>query len=93
MGVKIILLSCRSEIARRPITNWLFYSRIHYDVLLKRAVGDERKDSVVTNELYEAYVKVYYFIEFILDDPNQVVDLWRLEICLPCLKVNYGNIR
>ena len=33
-----------------------------------------------------------YFVEFVLDDRNQVVDLWRKDLNLPCLQVNYGNI-
>lgn len=32
-----------------------------------------------------------YFVEFILDDRNQVVDLWRNELNLPCLQVYYGD--
>jgi predicted kinase len=90
-GVKIILISSRDETARRPTTNWLAYNRIPYDALLMRGTGDVRKDSVVKKELYEAYIKGHYFVKFVLDDRNQVVDLWRLELGLPCLQVNYGD--
>ena len=56
-----------------------------------RATGDVRKDWIVKKELYKAHVKGQYFINFILDDRNQVVDLWRLDLGLPCLQVNYGD--
>jgi hypothetical protein len=56
-----------------------------------RDTGDTRKDSVLKKELYEAHVKGHYFVNFVLDDRNQVVDIWRLELGLPCLQVNYGD--
>lgn len=56
-----------------------------------RTTGDARKDSIVKKELFEAHVKQHYFIKFVLDDRNQVVDLWRLDLGLTCLQVNYGD--
>jgi predicted kinase len=91
MGVKVILMSGRDETARRPTINWLTYNNIPYHALYMRATGDARKDSIVKKELFEAHVKQHYFIKFVLDDRNQVVDLWRLELGLPCLQVNYGD--
>lgn len=91
LGVKIILMSGRDEAARRPTINWLTYNKIPYHALYMRATGDARKDSIVKKELYEAHVKGQYLVKFVLDDRNQVVDLWRLELGLPCLQVNYGN--
>ncbi len=91
LGVKVILMSGRDEAARRPTTNWLAYNRIPYNALFMRAAGDARKDAVVKKELYEAHVRGQYFVKFVLDDRNQVVDLWRLELGLPCLQVNYGD--
>ena len=91
LGTKIILISGRDEAARRPTMNWLVYNKIAYDALYMRATGDARKDSIVKKELYEAHVKGQCFIKFVLDDRNQVVDLWRLDLGLPCLQVNYGD--
>jgi hypothetical protein len=64
---------------------------IPYHALFMRSTGDIRKDSVVKKELFEANVKGKYFINFVLDDRDQVIDLWRLELGLPCLQVNYGD--
>jgi predicted kinase len=90
-GVKIILMSGREDNSRSQTMNWLFYNKIPYNALYMRATGDMRKDAVVKKELFEAYVKNQFYIQFVLDDRNQVVDLWRLELGLPCLQVNYGD--
>ncbi len=91
LGIKIILMSGRDEASRLPTMNWLAYNRIPYDSLFMRATGDARKDAVVKKELYKAHVKGQFFVKFVLDDRNQVVDLWRLDLGLPCLQVNYGD--
>ena len=91
LGVNIILMSGREELARRPTMNWLTYNKIPYGSLYMRATGDNRKDAIIKKELFEAHVKGQYFVKFVLDDRNQVIDLWRLELGLPCLQVNYGD--
>ncbi len=91
LGVKIVLMSGRDENFRSPTTNWLAYNRIPYDELFMRKAGDQRKDSIVKKELFEAEIRGKYFVKFVLDDRNQVVDLWRLDLGLPCLQVNYGD--
>lgn len=91
LGVKIVLMSGRDENFRSPTTNWLAYNRIPYDELFMRRAGDQRKDSIVKKELFEAEIRGKYFVKFVLDDRNQVVDLWRLDLGLPCLQVNYGD--
>jgi predicted kinase len=91
LGTKVILMSGREEKARKQTINWLECNNITYDALYMRATGDSRKDSIVKKELYETHVKGKYYVRFVLDDRNQVVDLWRLDLGLPCLQVNYGD--
>lgn len=55
-----------------------------------RPEGDIRKDSIVKRELFEKYVRPYYNIEFVLDDRNQVVEMWR-SLGLKCLQVAEGD--
>jgi hypothetical protein len=64
---------------------------ISLSALFMRITGDIRKDSVVKKELFDANVKGKYHINFVLDDHDQVIDLWCLELSLPCLQVNYGD--
>jgi len=51
---------------------------------------DNRKDSIIKSELYHGAIKPNYAIEFVLDDRQQVVDMWREE-GLTCLQVAPGN--
>jgi len=90
-GTKIILLSGREDKARKQTINWLECNKIPYDNLYMRKAGDMRKDAIIKKELYEAHIKGKFFVKFVLDDRNQVVDLWRLDLGLPCLQVNYGD--
>lgn len=50
---------------------------------------DQRKDSVIKQELFDRYVAGKYNVLFILDDRNQVVDFWR-SIGLTCFQVAPG---
>ncbi|MDZ7899386.1 MAG: AAA family ATPase [Arcicella sp.] len=90
-GVKIILMSGREDNSRSQTMNWLSYNRIPYHALYMRETGDIRKDAIIKKELYEAHVKDQFYVQFVLDDRNQVVDLWRMELGLLCLQVNYGD--
>lgn len=42
-----------------------------------RRTGDHRKDAQVKRELYKQHVAGKYAALFVLDDRDQVVDLWR----------------
>jgi len=56
-----------------------------------RKANDFRKEAIIRRELFDAEIAGKYFIEFVLDCLNQVVDMWRKELHLPCFQVNYGN--
>lgn len=56
-----------------------------------RKTQDNRKDSIIKTEIYQEFIKEHYFVEFVLDDRNQVVDTWRKDLKLPCFQVNYGD--
>lgn len=55
-----------------------------------RPEGDIRKDSIVKREIFENYIRDYYNIQFVLDDRNQVVEMWR-SLGLKCLQVAEGD--
>jgi predicted kinase len=91
LGYKIILLSGREYKYKTPSLQFLEENSIDFDMLLMRKSDDNRKDSIIKREIYEAEIKDNYFIEFVLDDRNQVVDLWRNDLKLPCFQVYYGD--
>lgn len=75
--VVVIVMSGRQEKDRAVTVDWLLTHNIRYDALYMRSTGDTRKDSVVKQELYETYVEGRYNVLFVLDDRQQVVDMWR----------------
>lgn len=91
LGYKIFLLSGRKEEHRTQTENWLLKYQIEYDMLKMRQNDDGRKDAIVKKELFDEYIANKFYIEFVLDDRNQVVDLWRNDLGLTCFQVNYGD--
>ena len=90
-GYKVILLSGREQLYREPTERFLLKHQIDYDLLLMRTTNDYRKDNVIKKELFQQEIAGKYFIEFLLDDRNQVVEMWRKDLHLPCFQVNYGD--
>lgn len=76
--------------AEKKTEKWLRGNDITYGMLLMRPEGDIRKDSIVKREIFENYIRDYYNIQFVLDDRNQVVEMWR-SLGLKCLQVAEGD--
>ena len=91
LGYKIILLSGREEKYKEPTLRFLETHQINFDILLMRKTSDNRKDSIIKKEIFAEHIQDKYYIEFVLDDRNQVVDMWRNELKLPCFQVYYGD--
>ena len=91
-GHKIIFLSGREDQYREPTERFL---RRHLGedfpyLLLMRKTGDKRKDAVIKKEILEREILPCWHVDFVLDDRNQVVDMWR-GLGLTCLQVDYGD--
>lgn len=91
LSYKIILASGREDTFRPQTMIWLERYGIAYDILLMRPAGDFRKDAIIKKEIFTNHIEGKYFVELVLDDRNQVVDLWRNELQLPCFQVYYGD--
>lgn len=92
MGYIILIVSGREatdECYHRTNT-WLKKHNIPFYDLMMRKQGDFRRDSIVKKEIYDNDIKGKFDVEFVLDDRQQVVDMWR-EIGLKCLQVAPGN--
>lgn len=91
----ILFMSGRESKFQNQTSVWL-QSRLgecgfqKFNALMMRETGDSRKDSIVKSELYERHVKGKYNVEFVLDDRDQVVQMWR-SIGLTCLQVAPGD--
>ena len=55
-----------------------------------RTSGDFRKDWLIKYEIFNASVRKAYNVEFVLDDRNQVVDMFR-AMGLTVFQVTDGN--
>jgi len=60
-------------------------------LLYMRGEGDNRPDWEVKLDLYNKYVKDKYEVLYVIDDRNQVVDMWRGILNLTCLQVANGD--
>lgn len=86
----IILVSGRGEQYRPETERWLMKHTIVYSQLYMRPEGDNRKDATVKQEIYERQIKGQGNVRFILDDRNQMVEMWR-SLGLTCLQVADGD--
>jgi len=75
---------CRPPYLRFPITS-------NTSRLFMRPEGDMRKDSIVKRELFDTHVRDKFYIDFVLDDRDQVVEMWRNDLGLTCLQVDWGD--
>jgi hypothetical protein len=89
----ILLVSGRmgTEMCVAETLRWLRDYDIPFQKLFMREEGDFRTDAVVKKEIYEKYIDPHYDVEFVLDDRDQVVDMWRKELKIPTFQVNYGD--
>lgn len=57
--------------------------------LYMRPEGDMRKDSIVKLEIFNNHIRNRYNVQMVLDDRDQVVELWR-SLGIPCFQVAPG---
>jgi predicted kinase len=74
---RIIFVSGRKEDFRGVTRKWLDDKGFNIYPLFMRGFNDSRKDFIVKQEIYETEIKDKYNVKFVLDDRNQVVELWR----------------
>lgn len=89
-GLHVILVSGRKEQCREKTLTWLWENQVPFQHLFMRADDDNRSDTILKNEIFENNIKDHYEIFCVLDDRNQVVDMWR-NLGLTCLQVAPGD--
>ena len=89
-GHTIIFCSGRTDDGRAATEAWLqTHVGVPHAGLFMRALGDQRKDSVVKREIFEKQLRQHWRIQAVFDDRNQVVRMWR-ELGLPVFQVAEG---
>jgi predicted kinase len=92
-GFTILYVSGRDNWCRLITEDWLQRNRMPVDVphmLIMRPDTDKRKDYIVKLDLFNTHIRDSYNVRFVLDDRNQVVQMWR-KLGLVCLQVNEGD--
>lgn len=75
--VQVIYCSGREDRVREITAEWLSKHVGVAGPLYMRAADDKRKDSVVKRELFDVHIRDKYDVRYVLDDRNQVVEMWR----------------
>ena len=91
--LEIIFCSGRPEQCREDTQWWLGnVAHLFWDdyTLFMRPDGDFRADNIVKQEIYDTHIKGKYDVLFVMDDRQQVVDMWRRN-GLTCFQVAEGN--
>lgn len=89
--VRVIFMSGRGEESRTETAVWLWNELGFEPELYMRAAGDVRPDWIVKYELFQEHIAGKYHVWFVLDDRDQVVDLWRRKLGLPTFQVADGD--
>lgn len=87
----VIVLSGRDGSCYDDTYNWLVENDIKFDFLFMREEGDNRPDWIIKYELFQKHVAGRYRIRYVLDDRDQVVNLWRNKLGLPTYQVADGD--
>jgi predicted kinase len=91
LGYSVIMCSGRDDTYKDVTVQWLKDNSVKFHEIHMRIGGDKRKDWIVKRELFDAHIRDRFNIHFVLDDRDQVVDMWRNEIGLKVLQVAEGN--
>lgn len=88
--VQVIICSGRDAVCRPETEAWLEAHSVRYHALYMRPEGSKEKDSVLKEWMYRSHIQGKYNVLYVLDDRNQVVEMWR-RLGLRCLQVADGN--
>ena len=82
----IELVTGRNEEFRKVTEQWMVWNEIPFKKIHMRKDKDNRQDHIVKKEILDELLESGYEIEFVVDDRQQVVDMWRANgiVCLQC---------
>lgn len=88
---RLIIMSGRDEVCRWQTEMWLAAQGVTFDELHMRPHKDNRPDTVVKRELFEAHVAGRYEVAWVADDRASVVRMWREELGLTVFQCAEGD--
>lgn len=87
---KIIITTGRDGVCEEATRQWLKDNGVHFDDFYIRKEGDFRKDNIIKSEIYMDHIRPKYDVKYVIDDRDQVVEMWR-SLGLRVLQVAPGN--
>ena len=87
---KIIITTGRDGVCEEATKQWLKDHKVPYDEFFIRPEGSFAKDNVIKSHMYIKYIYPKYDVKFVIDDRDQVVEMWR-SLGLRVLQVAPGN--
>lgn len=88
---KVIIMSGRDDNCMDVTVDWLRSNDIPFDEIYMRTTGDVRPDWIIKNELFQQHVADQYHVALVIDDRDQVIDLWRNKLGLKTWQVANGD--
>jgi predicted kinase len=90
-GHLVVYCSGRTDDSRDETEAWLDrHVGVPYEGLFMRETGDQRRDSVVKQEIFDREIRGRYHVVGVFDDRAQVVRMWR-GLGLTVFQVAEGN--
>lgn len=87
---ELILVTGRNEKFRKITEQWLVWNEIPFSRLLMRRDKDNRSDHLIKEEILNRLETEGSNIAFVVDDRQQVVDMWRRR-GITCLQCDVGD--
>lgn len=87
---EILIVSGRDGSCWHLTRKWLIDNDVPFSYVFMRAINDKRKDSIIKKEIYNHFIEPTYEVKYVLDDRNQVVEMWR-DLGLRVLQVAEGD--
>jgi predicted kinase len=90
-GRNVKIFSGRSEACRTETQTWLDKYVSPGLELHMRPEKDNRPDSFVKLDLFNSVIRDKHSVDVVIDDRDQVIDLWRRKLGLPTFQVADGD--
>ncbi len=77
LSSKVFVFSGREEKYREATEKWLRINEVPFDEAFFRPTGNSEEDSEIKWAMFQEQIAGKYNVDFILDDRNRVVEMWR----------------
>lgn len=74
---KIIIFTGRDGVCEADTKQWLKDNKVYFDEFYIRPEGNQEKDFVIKERLFDNHIKDKYNVKYILDDRPQVIKMWH----------------